>query len=91
MYFNSLNSCIPGFLQSGLVSLYPRTHVFVDSEKRSASYRLPLRLIRAVEEEAITEGRERKSGRVFNPSAVVERILHAYFDAKPRSKPKPTK
>lgn len=53
------------------------------SGKRSVSYRLPVDLIRAVNDEAAAEGRERTMGRVFNPSAVVERILRAYFDAKP--------
>jgi hypothetical protein len=60
---------------------------FVASEqspKRSVSYRLPIDLIRAVNDEATAEGRERTSGRVFNPSTVVERILRAYFDAKPK-------
>jgi hypothetical protein len=56
----------------------------VDTEKRSVSYRLPADLIRSIEEEAITEGRERQSGRAFNPSAVVERVLRAYFAGKPQ-------
>ncbi len=47
------------------------------------SYRLPPDLIKAIEEEAISDGRERQSGRAFNPSAVVERILSAYFQTKP--------
>lgn len=50
-------------------------------EKRNVGYRLPVDLIRLVENEAIAEGRD-QSGRAFNPSAVVERILRAYFDAK---------
>ncbi len=53
-------------------------------EKRTQSYRLPVDLIRAVSEEAAEEGKHRTSGRVHNPSAVVERILRAYFDAKPK-------
>jgi hypothetical protein len=57
-------------------------------EKRNVGYRLPVDLIRLVENEAIAEGRERESGRAFNPSAVVERILREYFDAK---KPRRTK
>lgn len=51
-------------------------------EKRNAYYRLPSDLVRLIEDEAISEGRERQAGRAYNPSAVVERILRAYFDAK---------
>jgi hypothetical protein len=54
------------------------------SEKRNVSYRLPVDLIRAVEEEAIEEGRTRQSGLVFKPSSVVERILRAHYAAKPK-------
>jgi hypothetical protein len=57
-------------------------------EKRNVGYRLPVDLIRMVENEAIAEGRDRQSGRAFNPSAVVERVLRDYFDAK---KPRRTK
>ena len=51
-------------------------------EKKTTGYRLPVDLIRLIENEAIAEGRDREAGRAFNPSAVVERILRAYFDAK---------
>jgi len=57
-------------------------------EKRNVGYRLPVDLIRMIENEAIAEGRDRQSGRAFNPSAVVERVLKDYFDAK---KPRRTK
>ncbi|HEV2641974.1 MAG TPA: hypothetical protein VGT98_04680 [Candidatus Elarobacter sp.] len=57
-------------------------------EKRNVGYRLPVDLIRMIENEAIAEGRDRQSGRAFNPSAVVERVLRDYFDAK---KPRRTK
>jgi hypothetical protein len=53
-------------------------------EKRSVSYRLPVDLVRAVNDAAQAEGREKNAGRVFNPSAVVERILRAHFDKQPR-------
>jgi hypothetical protein len=56
----------------------------MESEKQSVSYRLPVDLIRAVQDEAIEQGREQRMGRAFNPSAVVERILRAHFDAKPK-------
>lgn len=54
----------------------------MDSPKRGVSYRLPEDLIRLVNDEAAAEGRERTSGRIHNPSAIVERALRAYFDAK---------
>jgi hypothetical protein len=44
------------------------------------------RLIRAVSEEAAEEGRHRTSGRVHNPSAVVERILRDYFTRKAKGR-----
>ncbi len=53
-------------------------------EKRSVSYRLPVDLVRAVNDAAQAEGREKNAGRVFNPSAVVERILRAHFDKQPK-------
>jgi hypothetical protein len=56
----------------------------MDSEKRSVSYRLPVDLVRMVNDAAQEEGREKTSGRVFNPSAVVERALRAYFDKQPK-------
>ena len=53
-------------------------------EKRTISYRLPVDLIDAVAAEAMDDARGRTSGRMYNPSAVVERILRAHFDAKPK-------
>jgi hypothetical protein len=53
-------------------------------EKRTISYRLPVDLIERVADDAKDEGRERTSGRMFNPSAVVERILREYYDGKPK-------
>ena len=55
----------------------------MESEKRSVSYRLPVDLIRMINEESIVEGRAISSGRVFNPSSLVERILREYFARKP--------
>lgn len=56
----------------------------MESEKRSVSYRLPVDLIRLVNDAAQEDGREKTSGRVFNPSAVVERALRVYFDKQPK-------
>ena len=50
--------------------------------------RFHIALIKLVEEEAIVEGRSKQSGRVFNPSSIVERILKSHFDAKPEIKRK---
>ncbi len=51
------------------------------------SYRLPVDLVRAVNDAAQAEGREKNAGRVFNPSAVVERILRAHFESSPSAAP----
>lgn len=53
-------------------------------EKRSVQFRLPVDLLKLIEEDAMAEGRERQSGRAYNPSATVERIIRAYYDAKPK-------
>jgi hypothetical protein len=60
----------------------------MESEKRSVSYRLPVDLIRLVNDAAQAEGQDKTSGRVFNPSAIVERILRAHFDKQPRRSPR---
>lgn len=52
------------------------------TEKRTLTLRLPLDLLDALEEEAIAEGRGRTHGRVYSPSATVERILRLYFEGK---------
>ena len=62
--------------------VYGSVDVVRKVEKRNVGYRLTVDLIRMIETEAIAEGRDRESGRAFNPSAVVERVLRAYFDAK---------
>jgi hypothetical protein len=41
-------------------------------------------LLRRIEEDAIAEGRDRESGRAYNPSAVVERIIREYYEARPK-------
>jgi hypothetical protein len=56
--------------------------VSVPTDKRRITFYLPPDLIEAVYEEAIEAGRGVKSGRAFNPSAVVERVLRAHFEAK---------
>lgn len=58
----------------------------MESEKRNVSYRLPVDLIRAVEEDAFEEGRSRPSGRAFNPSSSVERILRAPYATEPKAR-----
>ena len=52
--------------------------------KRAVTLRLPEDLLALVEDEAIADGRERRSGRVYSPSATIERILREYFDGRPR-------
>jgi hypothetical protein len=44
-------------------------------------------LIRAVDQAALAEGQGRTSGRMFNPSAIVERALREHLSPTPRSAP----
>ena len=50
----------------------------------SASPTAPGDLVEAVNAEALADAPHVKAGRVFNPSAVVERALRAYFDRSQR-------
>jgi hypothetical protein len=57
----------------------------VDNPKRRRiSYYLPPDLVEAVNAEAIADAAHITSGRMFNPSAVVERILRAHYEKKPK-------
>lgn len=49
------------------------------AQTRSKTYRLPVDLIQAVDQAALAEGQGRTSGRMFNPSAIVELALRDYF------------
>jgi hypothetical protein len=53
----------------------------VEKRKR-ISYYLPPDLIEAVNAEALEAAPHVTSGRVFNPSGVVERILREHYDRK---------
>ena len=57
-------------------------------KKRALTVRLPEDLMRLLEEESILDGRSRLSGRVYSPSATLQRILRSYFEAARRSRPK---
>jgi len=57
--------------------------------KRAVTLRLPTDLLDLIEDEAISDGREREKGRVYSPSATIERILRQYFDTKPRRRSRP--
>jgi hypothetical protein len=52
-------------------------------QKRAVTLRIAEDVLALLEDEAIADGRERDGGRVYSPSATVERILRAYFSAKP--------
>jgi hypothetical protein len=54
------------------------------AQKRAVTLRLPIDLLALIEDEAIEDGRQREQGRVYSPSATVERILRTYFAAKPK-------
>ncbi len=51
-------------------------------KRQRISYYLPPDLVEAVNAEALADAPHVTSGRVFNPSAVVERALRAYFGTK---------
>ena len=51
--------------------------------KRAVTIRLPEDLISRIEDESIADGRAREKGRVYSPSATIERILRAYFESRP--------
>lgn len=53
-------------------------------EKRAVTYRIATDVLALLENESIEDGRNRDSGRVYSPSATVERILRTYFEAKPK-------
>lgn len=67
----------------------PRDDAAQQAPKRRVTFYLPQDLIRAVNEAAHEEGRGATSGRAFNPSAVVERILSAYFASANRDRKTP--
>lgn len=52
------------------------------SGNKGVNLRLPEELIRLIQQEAVEHGHQAESGRFYNPSAVVERILRAYFDGR---------
>lgn len=52
--------------------------------KESVSFRIDRDLLALLRAEAMEEGTSKETGRVYNPSATLSRILRAYFDAKPR-------
>ena len=52
--------------------------------KRAVTIRLPEDLIARIEDEAILDGRARQKGRVYSPSATIERILRVYFESRPQ-------
>jgi hypothetical protein len=61
------------------------------SSKRAMTLRLPEDLLKLIEGEAIADGQAREHGRVYSPSNTVERILRAYFEAKPKRRGRATK
>jgi hypothetical protein len=54
------------------------------SNKESVSFRIDRDLLALLRAEAMDEGTNKETGRVYNPSATLDRILRLYFDAKPR-------
>ncbi len=55
-------------------------------KRQRISYYLPPDLVEAVNAEALADAPHVTSGRVFNPSAVVERILRAHYERKSKQR-----
>jgi hypothetical protein len=55
-----------------------------EGNKESVSFRINRVLLALLRAEAMEEGTSKETGRVYNPSATLSRILRAYFDAKPK-------
>ena len=55
-----------------------------DPDKEAVTFRIPRGLLALLRAEAMEEGSAKQSGRVYNPSATLERILRAYFATKPK-------
>ncbi len=53
-------------------------------DKRAVTFRIATDVLSQLENEAIEDGRNRERGRVYSPSATLERILRRYFEAKPK-------
>jgi hypothetical protein len=59
--------------------------------KRAITIRLPEDLLTLIEDASIADGRARERGRVYSPSATIEKILRAHFDAQPKRRARPAK
>lgn len=81
---------LQAYLQDGLLARV-RKILGVIVKKRAITVRLPLDLVRELENEAIEDGQNRQSGRVYSPSSTLERILREYFAAKPERRRKRSK
>ncbi|HEY0393673.1 MAG TPA: hypothetical protein VGD01_04180 [Candidatus Elarobacter sp.] len=57
-----------------------------DSE--AVTFRIPRELLALLRAEALEEGQARDSGRVYNPSATLERILREHYATKLRRRTK---
>ena len=74
------------YLQSGVPARFPKAKIVPKqpSGKRAITIRIAQDLATLLEAEAIRDGQGRESGRVYSPSATIERILREYFDARPK-------
>jgi hypothetical protein len=57
-------------------------------ETEAVTFRLPRELLHLLRAEALEEGQARGSGRVYGPSATLERILREYYAAKGKRRAK---
>lgn len=74
------DSCVQSYKDSCMLAINPLPDM--PSDNRPMNFRLSSDLVQALRQEAMEEGLTVVKGRAYNPSAIVERILRAYFDAK---------
>lgn len=83
---------LQAYLQGGLLvnlqepTRYMSTEKRPEVVKRAVTLRLPVDLVTLIEAESIADGQTRESGRVYSPSATIERILRTYFAQRPRGR-----
>ena len=84
------HACELACLQSGGPARFSEGAVMAKGAqaKRAITIRIAEEVANLLEAESIADGRGRGSGRVYSPSATIERILREYFAAKPKRRTK---
>ena len=59
------------------------------SEREAVTFRIARDVLNLLRNEAMEEGTNRSTGRVYNPSATLDRILREHYAKKLKNKPRP--